>query len=98
MYRGVASIYARTPVRKLTSEKIFSLNLLAGYFIFLTLYWCFFIISLYPSINHSVLATNGQMYLSGKKKNALCTPPLRSASLTSFPSTAGILEGQFTMP
>jgi len=55
----------------------------------------FFIISLYPSINHSVLATNGQMHLSGKKRLMY---PSRSASLTSFPSPAGILEGQFTMP
>ena len=42
----------------------------------------FFIISLYPSINHSVLATNGQMHLSGKK-NALCIPPGQPASPVS---------------
>ena len=29
---------------------------------------------------------------------AKCTPPSRSASLTSFPSPAGILEGEVTMP
>ena len=36
--------------------------------------------------------------VSKNRKNASCTPPSRSASLTSFPSPAGILEGEVTMP
>ena len=47
-------------------KTFFSLNLVADNFIFVTLYWRFFIISLYPSINHSVLANNGKIHLSGK--------------------------------
>ena len=75
----------------------FSLNLLADNFTFgrflLFPFIQALIIECWP-----LMARRIWVVIKNRKKNASCTPPSRSASLTSFPSPRGILEGEVTMP
>ena len=79
-------------------KNFFSLNLLANNFIF-SHYTGFFI---RIPINQASIIQCWPLIMAKciwvVSKNASCTPPSRSASLTSFPSPAGILEGEVTMP
>ena len=82
LFRGVASIYARTPVRtaEIWKKKIFSLNLLANNFIFSHYTGLFFRI---PIIQASIIQcwplimAKCIWVVSKNRKNASFTPPSR---------------------